>query len=233
MEQFITPQNLMYVARILAFLTAIPVHEAAHAFVSDKLGDHTARNAGRLTLNPIKHIDPFGFLSMLLIGVGWAKPVPVNANYYKNRKGGMALTAVAGPLSNLALALVMVLIWKLFYNIAALALGDWPLWAGAVSTVLYYLAMINVTLALFNLIPIPPLDGSRILGLVLPEKLYFGVMKYERYIMIVLLAVLFLLPYLTGFSPISWLLSGVTGAILDFFDTITSFVDWIFLRIRL
>lgn len=233
MERLFGVDNLALIARLLSLVLAIPIHELAHGWVSDKLGDHTAREMGRLTLNPIRHIDPFGFLAMIFIGVGWAKPVPVNPNFYKNRKLGMAATAFAGPLANLLLALVTVVIYRIFGNacivwLASQGAGEWPYWMEAVQWVLYFFALINITLALFNLIPIPPLDGSRILGLVLPERLYFGIMRYERYILFGLLAVMFLLPRITNFSPISWLLGDATDAVMLAFLRLTAFIDTLF-----
>lgn len=219
MEALFGPENCMYLARILAWLFAVPLHEVCHGFVSCKLGDNTAKSAGRLTLNPLRHIDPLGLLSMLFIGVGWAKPVPVNPAFYKNRKTGMALTALAGPLSNLVLAFAVILPLRLFGRLAAANFGGglsaWPLWAGAAYQVVYYFTVINVTLALFNLLPVPPLDGSRILGLLLPERAYFGIMRYERYIMMVLLAAMLILPRVFGISPLGWLIGPASGAVMD------------------
>ncbi len=112
MQNIFSPNGIVLAARLMGLAVAIPFHEVAHAWVSDRLGDHTARNLGRLTLNPIKHFDFLGLLFMIFVGVGWAKPVPVDARYYKNRKGGMALTAAAGPLANLVLALAGMLLFK-------------------------------------------------------------------------------------------------------------------------
>lgn len=236
--------TVMYLARVIAFLTIIPIHELAHAYISDKLGDHTARRMGRLTLNPLKHIDPWGFLAMLVIGVGWAKPVPVDPDFYKNKKVGMAITAVAGPASNFILGYLTFLLFKVFsyltagsptatylyisgqYNLGQVSTAfSTASWTIVVATVLYYLTVINVTLGLFNLIPIPPLDGSRVLGLILPEKFYFGIQKYEKYVMIVLLAAIFALPYVLGFSPLSWFLGTLSGGVMQGYDWATGFVD--------
>ncbi len=167
-----------------AFLTIV-LHEMAHGFVAYLLGDRTAKNAGRLTLNPIKHIDIFGLIAMIVFGFGWAKPVPVNPYYFKKRKLGMALTAFAGPASNLLLALLGLFVYKIFMFI--------PMQIGIMGEVLYALAQfivifvsLNVGLAIFNLIPIPPLDGSKILNTFLPERIYFKIMQYEQYGFIVL-----------------------------------------------
>lgn len=208
MKDLLSADPLMMISRILAFVIAIPFHEASHAFVSYKLGDPTAKNLGRLTLNPIKHLDPWGLLAMLTIGIGWAKPVPIDPNYYKDRRGGMALTAAAGPLSNLLLAYLLMVIYGFGANIVnGIVL---PQIVYSAFDVVLMLAYINVSLAVFNMLPIPPFDGSRIFGLVLPEELYFKVMKYERYMMFAVLALLW-----TGVlsnvlrSINSWLFEGI------------------------
>lgn len=171
-----------------AFLTIV-LHEMSHGFVAYLLGDRTAKNAGRLTLNPIKHIDIFGLFAMILFGFGWAKPVPVNPYYFKKRKLGMALTAFAGPGSNIIMALIGLLCVK--------ALVYVPMQAGIAGEILIITAeflltfvSLNVGLAVFNLIPIPPLDGSKILNTFLPERAYFKIMQYERYGFLVLLILL-------------------------------------------
>ena len=231
MGNVFTPDRIMLLARIVGLLFAIPVHETAHAWVSYKLGDPTARQLGRLTLNPIKHFDMMGLLSMLIIGVGWAKPVPIDPRYYKNRKAGMALTALAGPVSNLLLASVGLVFQKVFiYTVYFVAGRVLPIWAQVVQLLLYYFALINVSLALFNMLPVPPLDGSRVLGLFLPDSVNFALQRVERYIMFALLAVIFFLPRLTGFSPIGWLLGDAVNAVMHALDKMSGFVDVIFTR---
>lgn len=224
----------LLLARVFALLLAIPVHEVAHAWVSDKLGDHTARDLGRLTLNPIKHIDPWGLAAMLTIGIGWAKPVPVNPGKYKNPKSGMAITAAAGPLSNLLLAYVFYIFFKVFsygfvmYNMNVVTLMDIPEWVSIVADVLYYFTIINVNLAIFNMLPIPPFDGSRIFGLILPNKLYFSIQKYEKYVMIGVLLLMFVIPTVTSYNPLGWLLSRANNAVMQGIDWATGFVDAFF-----
>ena len=186
-------------------LIALPVHEMAHAWVAHKLGDPTARNFGRLSLNPMKHFDPLGFLCMLFFRIGWAKPVPINARNFKKPRRDMALSALAGPVSNLLLGFLGVLLLNIaeliFFNLGAVS--EKTLMIMDVTAIFFYLfAITNINLAIFNFIPIPPFDGSRILYVFLPTKLYFGVMKYERYIMIAIL-VLFWTGTLTG--PLSFL----------------------------
>lgn len=156
-----------------------PIHELCHGWVAYKLGDNTAKRQGRLTFNPIAHIDLIGMIMILVLGFGYAKAVPVNMNNFKRPKLGMALTALAGPLSNLILAFFSIFIYY--------ALPD------SESGILYYIsvffsfsAIINTSLAVFNLLPIPPLDGSKILAGVLPDKIYYKYMQYERYSMILL-----------------------------------------------
>lgn len=174
-----------------------PIHELAHGWAAYKLGDNTAKREGRLTFNPIAHIDPIGMIMILIFGFGYAKPVPVNMNNFKNPKSGMALTALAGPASNLIMAFV-----SMFLHYIVSALGSSSLIMQIISIFFFYSAYINVSLGVFNLIPIPPLDGSKILAGVLPDRVYYKYMVYERYVMIALIILLF-----TGVldTPISWL----------------------------
>ena len=177
---------------LISFLLSVPiiilvlsVHEYAHGVVAKKLGDPTAENMGRLTLNPLKHIDPIGFVMFLIIGIGYAKPVPINSRYFKKPKRDMALVGAAGPLSNLAMALLFTVLIKLLYVIDPFIPLTVPEW---VPTALYYLYIMlslgvfyNLAFMIFNLLPVPPLDGSRILYAFLPSKALLWVQQHEQY----------------------------------------------------
>ena len=182
---------------IPAALLAIIFHEISHGYVAYLLGDRTAKNSGRLTLNPIQHMEPLGLLCMILFGFGWAKPVPVNPYFFKNRKLGMALVSIAGPVSNLLMA---VLSMSVILAISVLEIENQAL-IGALNVVMQFFlvfAILNIGLAVFNLIPIPPLDGSKILFSILPRRAYGFILKYERWGMLLLL-VLVNVPFFTDF----------------------------------
>lgn len=192
---------------IIVFLV-MPLHEFAHGFVAYKLGDNTAKNMGRLRFSPTAHIDLMGALMILLVGFGWAKPVPVNPRNFKNPKVGMAITALAGPLSNILAAIVGAIF---FYVNAFLAIN------GIMPTVVYnliyyfisYFISINISLAVFNLIPLPPLDGSKILFAFLPDKLVYKIYQYERQLNMILI-------FLIAFGALTGPLSFLQGLLADF-----------------
>ena len=173
--------------RVLGVLVCLTVHETCHGLAALALGDPTARRMHRLSFNPLHHIDWLGLASMFLCGFGWAKPVPVDMRYFKNPKAGMALTALAGPVSNFLLALALLFGAYIIYRAAP---------AGAVMVWLFYFllntAILSIGLGLFNLIPIPPLDGSKVFFSLLPERAYYTLMRYERYGMAVLLLLVWL-----------------------------------------
>ncbi len=185
-------------------LIALTFHEFSHGLVSSKLGDPTPRLTGRMTLNPLAHLDPVGALLMVLTGFGWAKPVEINPRYYKNPKWGMAATAAAGPLSNLLLAFVSMLIWTILI-IFGIKSGQLMIIAGNISysihdtssvliAILNFLARfatVNLCFMVFNFIPIPPLDGSRVLGLFLSDSAYFKLQQFERYSFILIIILSF------------------------------------------
>lgn len=207
-----TQELLSWLMMAAAALLCIMVHEISHGLVAYWLGDPTAKRAGRLSFNPLRHIDLVGLLAMVVARFGWAKPVPIDPRYFKHPKRGMALTALAGPISNFLLAWLSVLcyflLFPLYYRTEATAL----LWVCAFFS---YCAVMNVSLCLFNLFPIPPLDGSKVLLSILPDQAYWRVMRYERYGFI-LIAVLLLTGVLD--TP----LSALNNALLTFLQNITA-----------
>lgn len=178
--------NLM--VRVFVIFCVLPIHEFAHAFVAHKLGDDTARLSGRMTTNPLAHIDPIGALMIILAGFGYAKAVPVNIRNFKKRKPYMALTALAGPVSNIVMAFIFMFIGLILQMKAGVSQGSFVYY---IVVFMITAAQINISLAVFNLLPIPPLDGSRIFSLIIPDKYYYAIMQYERYIVYGVLALVF------------------------------------------
>ncbi len=211
MRYFSTDTLIQFLFVIPCVLIALTFHEFAHGYMAYKLGDPTAKNFGRLTLNPLKHLDPIGTICMIFFHFGWAKPVPINSRYFKKPRRDMALTAAAGPIMNFILAFFGMLVCRILTKIfvAFPAQSDFVYYIQyAALTLFSYFHMLNLSLGVFNLIPIPPLDGSRIFYIFLPPKWYFGVMKYEKYIQLALLVLLW-----TGLlsRPLSAAVSWISG----------------------
>ena len=196
-------------SRLFVIFCTMPIHEYAHALIATKLGDQTPRLSGRLTLNPMAHISPLGALMIVLCGFGYAKPVSVNPRNFKDSKKGMALTAIAGPISNLIMGFLFVFLSELFYSLEP------SLLTSSFYYFFYFAAVVNVNLAVFNLLPIPPLDGSRILQLLIPAKYYYKFLEYERYIVIVVFILI-----LTG--VLTKPLSLISSLFLNLFEKIAS-----------
>lgn len=214
---------------VFVMTLSLSFHEYAHAWMANRLGDDTAALAGRLTLNPLRHLDPIGSITFLFVGIGWAKPVPVNPSRFtkaKNIKRGMFLTSIAGPMANIFLG---TLAWILFCTIytVMLASGVSGQITSTLASLFYTLYSLNMLLAVFNLLPLPPLDGYRVFGVALPDRWYYTLMQYERYIgMGFLILVIFFGGLLSGILsfilipfnyaiqyPITWLFQALQGAL--------------------
>ena len=204
-------QNFLYYAPIL--ILSITVHEFCHAYTAKRLGDDTAYLQGRVTLNPLKHLDPVGAVCMFLFGFGWGRAVPISVLNFRNPKRDSAIVSLMGPLSNLALACIFGLIFGL--------VSPFMEPYGHVFMFLYYGIYLNCVLCVFNLLPIAPLDGSRILSLILPDRWYYKLIKYER----VMFAVLVVLMFIGVFSPVIRFLAG--GVFKGISYTFMWFGEWV------
>lgn len=205
--------------RFIVVLTALPIHEFAHGWMANKLGDSTARMQGRLNLNPFAHFDLIGTTCLLLTGFGWAKPVPVNPFYFKNRKRDMALTALAGPVSNLLLATGVMLVYKILaYFVPGVATS---MIFSVLLQALGLMITLNLGLAVFNLLPVPPLDGSKVLGFFLPDRIMNMFYQHERIISMVLFVVIMFTPIL------NYPLSIAREFLFKVINFLTGFVDLI------
>lgn len=205
---------IKYFARILTVFLILPLHECAHAWVAKKMGDDTASLSGRITVNPLAHIDIIGCILIVLTGFGWAKPVPINPSRMKDSRLGITLTALAGPVSNLLSAFVMMVVLQILYGLGVFELSTSMSY---LLLLLKFFVQVNIGLAVFNLIPIPPLDGDKVLSYFTPWKYKMWMQQHQQIISIVFLIIL-----VTGIlsTPLGW----IDSKIYTFFYKITKWI---------
>lgn len=205
---------IKYFARILTVFLILPLHECAHAWVAKKMGDDTASLSGRITVNPLAHIDIIGCILIVLTGFGWAKPVPINPSRMKDSRLGVTLTALAGPVSNLLAAFVMMVVLQILYGLGVFELSTSMSY---LLLLLKFFVQVNIGLAVFNLIPIPPLDGDKVLSYFTPWKYKMWMQQHQQIISIVFLIIL-----VTGIlsTPLGW----IDSKIYTFFYNITKWI---------
>ena len=198
--KLLTKSPLAFVLVVLPLLYSVIIHEVAHGWVAYKMGDPTAKWSGRLSLNPIKHLDPIGTLMLFLVGFGWAKPVPVNITNIPDRRKGLIFVSSAGIIANILIAFAALLFFRLFSMSSS----------GIVAILVYYLVEINITLAALNLIPIPPLDGSKILMGVASERVQHLLAPLEPYGFFIIIGLF----YLGILDPLIALFRGIIAALI-------------------
>lgn len=210
---FFGDSPLMMISGVVVILMSLTVHEVSHGYAAYKLGDPTAKNAGRLSLNPLKHLDPIGALMLFIFGFGWAKPVPVNPYYFEgDRRKGMMMVSFAGPASNLLLAFILIAIYSIGH------FGTLSYAYSMTGLILYRAITLNVYLAIFNLIPIPPLDGSKILAGILPQATAYKFLNtVEQYGFLILMALVF-------FHITDMILVPIANGVLQLMYFVTSFL---------
>lgn len=208
--------------KLLIIVAILPIHEYAHAVAAKRMGDNTAENLGRLTLNPLAHIDPIGALFLILFGFGWAKPVPINARNFENYKKGIALTSLAGPLSNLICAAIGIFAYRMCLNVYFMTQTEVLEY---VCIALQIFSSINLSLCVFNMIPVHPLDGAKIFSGILPSKVNAYLYKYQRQIYLVFIVLVFA-GAISG--PMGWIINKIFNLFWKLFFWVDYLVAWIF-----